>query len=119
MSQPPIPGQQRTQELGEARELSALLRAVGDPVRLQVLRQLAQNEEMSVTALVQAVRVSQPLLSWHLGVLRRSGLVEMRKEGRLVWYSLNHRALRSFDERLHDWVKVAPDSMGEEREKND
>ena len=119
MSQPPLPGQQRTQELGEARELSALLRAVGDPVRLQILRQLAQNEEMSVTALVQAVRVSQPLLSWHLGVLRRSRLVEIRKEGRLVWYSLSHQAFRSFDERLHTWIGVPSDSMGEEREKHD
>ena len=119
MSQPPLPGQQRTKELGEARELSALLRAVGDPVRLQVLRQLARNEEMSVNALVQAVRVSQPLISWHLGVLRRSGLVDMRKEGRLVWYSLNHQALRSFDERFHTWIEDLPDTMGEEKEEYD
>ena len=119
MSQPPLPGQQRTQELVEARELSALLRAVGDPVRLQVLRQLAQNEEMSVTTLVQALRVSQPLLSWHLGVLRRSGLVEMRREGRLVWYSLDDQAFRSFDERLHTWIEVTPDLIGEDREKHD
>jgi ArsR family transcriptional regulator len=119
MSQPPLPGQQRIRELGEARELSALLRAVGDPVRLQVLRQLAQNEEMSVNALVQAVRVSQPLLSWHLGVLRRSGLVDMRKEGRLVWYSLNQQALRSFDERLHAWIEGLPGSTGEERKEYD
>ena len=119
MSQPLLPGQQRMQEVGEARELCALLRAVGDPVRLQVLRQLAQNEEMSVNALVQAVRVSQPLLSWHLGVLRRSGLVDMRKEGRLVWYSLNHQALSSFDERLHTWIEGSPDSIAEEREEYD
>jgi DNA-binding transcriptional ArsR family regulator len=119
MSQPPLPGQHRMQELGEARELSALLRAVGDPVRLQVLRQLARNEEMSVNALVQAVRVSQPLLSWHLGVLRRSGLVDMRKEGRLVWYSLNRQAMRSFDERLHMWIEELPGSTGEEREEYD
>ncbi len=119
MNQPPLPGQQRMQELGEARELSALLRAVGDPVRLQVLRQLARNAEMSVNALVRAVRVSQPLLSWHLGVLRRSGLVEMRKEGRLVWYSLNHQALRSFDKRFHTWIEGPPDSTSEEREEYD
>jgi ArsR family transcriptional regulator len=119
MSRPPLAGQQQIRELGEARELSALLRAVGDPVRLQVLRQLARNEEMSVNALVQAVRVSQPLLSWHLGVLRRSGLVEMRREGRLVWYSLNHQALRSFDERIHTWIEDSPDSTAEEREEYD
>jgi DNA-binding transcriptional ArsR family regulator len=105
MSQPLPLGQGRAKELAEARELRTFLRTVGDLVRLQVLRQLAQNEEMSVTALAQALRVSQPLLSWHLGVLRRIGLVTMRREGRLAWYSLNRQALSRFCERLDTWVE--------------
>ena len=62
MSQPDPP-----LEVVEARELRIYLRTVGDMVRLQILRQLAQNEEMGVTELARALRVSQPLLSFHLG----------------------------------------------------
>lgn len=96
--------QDRAQELVEARELRATLRVVGDLVRLQILRRLAQNEEMGVTELAYALRVSQPLLSWHLGVLKRVGLVNVRREGRLVWYALSRQALRSFHQRLDEWL---------------
>jgi DNA-binding transcriptional ArsR family regulator len=95
---------ERAQELVEARELRASLRVVGDLVRLQILRRLAENEEMGVTELAGALRVSQPLLSWHLGVLKRVGLVKVRREGRLVWYALDHQALRSFLQRLDEWL---------------
>ena len=97
--------QDRAQELLEARELRVYLRTVGDLVRLQILRQLAQNKKMSVTALARALRVSQPLLSWHLGVLKRIHLVTVRKEGRLVWYSLDRQMLRSFRQRFDTWVE--------------
>jgi DNA-binding transcriptional ArsR family regulator len=108
--------QDRAQELVEARELRASLRVVGDLVRLQILRRLAENEEMGVTELAYALRVSQPLLSWHLGVLKRAGLVKVRREGRLVWYALDHQALRSFRQRLDEWLG---EQTEEQERKND
>jgi DNA-binding transcriptional ArsR family regulator len=110
--------QERIRALAEARELRIFLVTVGDLVRLQVLRQLAQREEMSVTALVRAVRVSQPLLSWHLGVLKRLGLVRMRKDGRLVWYALNEPVLRSFCQRFALWVRMDAAFVAKEGEGN-
>jgi len=110
MSQVDPSNQERARSLLEARELRIYLRTVGDVVRLQILRQLAQSQEMSVTKLVKAVRVSQPLLSWHLGVLRRVGLVSVRKEGRLVWYSLDGQVLRSFRRRFDAWVRIPEDA---------
>jgi len=105
-------------ELVEARELKTILRAVGDTVRLQILHHLAQQDEMNVSELVVALRTSQPLLSWHLGVLRRLGLVSVRREGRLVWYSLDRASLEGFWERLDAWLSVDSEqcSVSEERE---
>ena len=111
MGQSDVVGQERIRALGEARELRAFLVTVGDLVRLQVLRQLAQKQEMSVTELVQAVRVSQPLLSWHLSVLKRIGLVTVRRDGRLVWYALNRAALRGFYRRFAEWAGMDEDSV--------
>jgi DNA-binding transcriptional ArsR family regulator len=92
------------QELAQARELRVYLRTVGDTVRLQILRRLAQNSEMTVTALAQALRISQPLLSWHLGVLRRIDIVSVRRDGRLMCYSLNLPVLRAFNEQFAAWI---------------
>lgn len=99
------PSSQERPNLSELRELRLYLKTVGDSVRLQVLRHLAQNGETSVSSLAQAVRVSQPLLSWHLGVLKRIDLVNVRREGRLVWYSLNQAVLRSFHRRFGTWIE--------------
>ena len=119
MSQVDPASQERIKVLAEARELRLFLVTVGDLVRLQVLRQLTQREEMSVTELVRAVRVSQPLLSWHLGVLKRLGLVRVRRDGRLVWYALNGLALRSFCQRFAAWIGLDAASVAEEGEGHD
>jgi ArsR family transcriptional regulator len=44
---------------------------------------------MTVTALARALRVSQPLISFHLRPLRLLGLVQVRRAGREVYCSLN------------------------------
>ena len=107
------------QELAQARELRAYLRTVGDTVRLQILRRLALNSEMSVTELAQALRISQPLLSWHLGVLRRTNIVSVRRDGRLMCYSLNLPVLRTLNEQFAAWIgDVAETSDVPEREEN-
>ena len=112
MSQLDPSARERGDELVEARELRIYLRAIGDLARLQIMRQLAQNKEMGVTELARALRVSQPLLSFHLGVLRRADLVSVRKEGRSVFCALNRQALRSFGQRFDAWVGEGPPKDG-------
>ena len=97
-------GEPIQQELQEARELRIYLRTVGDVMRLEILRRLAQNEEMSVQELVDALRASQPLVSWHLGVMKRIALVNVRKEGRMVYLTLNREVLHSYRRRFDAWV---------------
>ncbi len=77
----------------EVRELGAYFRALGDTLRLRLLRQLAVQGEMSVSQLVAALHVSQPLVSWHLGHLKRVGLVRMRRAGRQGYCSLDRGQL--------------------------
>jgi ArsR family transcriptional regulator len=60
-------------------------RVLGDPLRLQLLNTLG-DQEMSVGALVEQVEASQANVSKHLQILYRSGLVERRKEGLMVYY---------------------------------
>lgn len=88
----------------EAYELRVYLRTVGDLVRLQILRLLAHTPEMTVLELVAMLHVSQPLISWHLSVLRRSNLVSLRRDGRLVYYALNRPIIEAFQERFNKWI---------------
>ena len=70
-----------------AGEAALLLRSLGNPDRLLLLCQLAQ-EELCVSEIEARTGIRQPSLSQQLGVLRREGLVATRKEGKRVYYSV-------------------------------
>jgi DNA-binding transcriptional ArsR family regulator len=79
-------------------ELQRALRALGDEVRLNIVRVLAGQGEVNVTDLAATLLISQPLVSWHVGSLRRAGLAHKRRQGREVYISLDmsryHAVLR-------------------------
>ncbi len=64
------------------------LRMLAEPTRLHLLWQLAQGPK-SVTDLTTAADVPRTVVSQHLAKLRLSGLVDTRKNGRHVIYSLH------------------------------
>jgi ArsR family transcriptional regulator, zinc-responsive transcriptional repressor len=68
-------------------DAGSLLRALTAPVRLAVIDLLADHA-YCVHELVDAIGVSQPLVSQHLRVLRGAGLVQTRRRGREVVYEL-------------------------------
>lgn len=76
------------------KDLWPCFRALADASRFHIVRELALRGEMKVSDLAKLVKVSQPLLSWHLRRLRRAGLISTRKDGRQVFCSLNRALLR-------------------------
>ncbi len=65
----------------------ALLKALGNPDRLLLLCQLTQGE-FCVSELASMLGIEQPTLSQQLGVLREEQLVNTRREGKQIHYSL-------------------------------
>jgi ArsR family transcriptional regulator len=72
----------------EAAVLADAFKALGDPVRLQLLNLIATAEggEACACDLVGPVGRSQPTVSHHLRVLREAGLVSADRRGTWVWY---------------------------------
>jgi ArsR family transcriptional regulator len=64
-------------------------KALADDTRQQILQMLVEGEKC-VSDIVEAFDMSQPTISHHLNVLKQFNLVVRRKEGRLVYYSINH-----------------------------
>jgi len=63
-------------------------KALSDDTRQKILKML-QEREMCVSDIVEAFNISQPTVSHHLNILKNVGLVESRKDGKLVFYSIN------------------------------
>ena len=76
--------------------------ALAEPHRRQIL-DLLRERERSVNDLVARLDISQPGVSKHLKVLRESGLVEVRPEGRQRWYGLRAQPLAEVDQWLQPY----------------
>lgn len=75
-----------------ADEAVASLKLLGNPQRLLLLCQLSQNEA-SVGELEEQLGIHQPTLSQQLGVLRRQGVVQTRREGKQIHYRITDQRL--------------------------
>lgn len=68
-------------------DLIEALKALAHPLRWRILTTLATGER-NVGEIEQATGIGQPGLSQQLGVLRKAGLVDTRKDAKLVYYSV-------------------------------
>ena len=74
--------------------------AVAEARRRDILAFLV--DERPVNDIVDALELSQPSVSKHLKVLRDVGLVNVRRDGRQVFYRTNAEAIRP----LHEWTQT-------------
>jgi len=70
------------------KKIANIFKALSDDTRLRVIK-LLQERELCVCELIQVLDMSQLRISRHLGVLKNAGLVNDRREGKWIHYSLN------------------------------
>ena len=75
----------------------ALFNILSDPTRLRALMLIRSESEVCVCELTHALQVSQPKISRHLALMRDAGMVESRREGTWMHYSLGRS--------LPDWAQ--------------
>jgi ArsR family transcriptional regulator, lead/cadmium/zinc/bismuth-responsive transcriptional repressor len=69
-------------------DMTAVFAALGDPTRLRIIAALA-SEEMCVCDLAATLGMKQSAVSHQLRMLRNLGLAKSRRDGRMVYYSLD------------------------------
>jgi DNA-binding transcriptional ArsR family regulator len=75
--------------------------AVADPTRRRLLERLLAGGSLSVTDLGAGLPMTRQAVSKHLGILRASGLVRVRRDGREQLHELDPRPLQAVD----DWLR--------------
>ena len=88
------------------RDLVQVFKLLSDETRLRILLYLAQERELHVTALCEKLGQSQPAVSHHLALLRVSGLIEARRDGKHNFYSVRkthfHRIIGELFDNISD-----------------
>jgi len=79
----------------EAERMAAIAKALGDPIRLQLVDVLRKHAgKVCVCELVPLFDVSQPTLSHHLKVLRNAGIVDSERRGLWAYYYVIPEAVK-------------------------
>lgn len=73
--------------------------AVAEPKRRQIIEVMGQRE-LSVTEIIELLGWPQPMVSKHLGVLKKVGLVRERRVGRQRLYRVDVEQLKP----IYDWI---------------
>lgn len=76
--------------------------AIAEPRRREIIGVLVDGHERAVGEVVKVLRMPQPAVSKHLGVLRKVGVVTVVKRGQHRMYRLNAAELKP----VRDWVKT-------------
>lgn len=87
------------------KKAALILRAVNHPLRQQILKLLNQHGKMTVTEIYKKLRLEQSVASQHLAILRKAGFVVTDREGKFIFYSVNHRRLKDLHQFSHTLIK--------------
>src|ERR671930_2595104 len=92
-------------ERREAERMATVAKALGDPIRLQLVDVLRKHAgKVCVCELVPLFDLSQPTVSHHLKVLRDAGIVGSERRGLWAYYYVHPAAL----EGLSEWLSAEP-----------
>lgn len=80
----------------ETQDLADLAKAVGHPIRVQILRLLERKDRCICGEIVDELPLAQSTVSQHLKVLKEAGLIRGEIEGPTVCYCIDKQRLKRF-----------------------
>jgi ArsR family transcriptional regulator, arsenate/arsenite/antimonite-responsive transcriptional repressor len=100
-----ISGKRRNVRLApDAVRLANMLKALGNPIRFQIVQTLAERQMCMTYEIVATTPLAQSTVSQHLKVLREAGLIRGEVEGPATCYCLNPAGVRWLKEQIEGWL---------------
>jgi len=78
--------------MDDAHKLQHLFQTLGDANRLKIIKFIGEDER-SVSEIVEAIGLSQPLVSHHLRILREREILQTKRNGPFIYYKLKNGKL--------------------------
>lgn len=105
-----------TTEDQETLRLSRMLKALGNPVRFQIVEFLARNQVCITADIVANTPLAQSTVSQHLKVLREAGLIRGEMDGPATCYCLNPEGITWLKNQIGKWLPECCSGSDESKE---
>ncbi|MGA2823389.1 MAG: metalloregulator ArsR/SmtB family transcription factor [Bacteroidales bacterium] len=70
------------------------LRAIAHPMRIAIIDLLTVHSKMTVTEIYEYLNIEQASASHHLNILKSKGLLNSKRDGKMIYYSLKFEHLK-------------------------
>lgn len=81
-----------------------VLRALNHKLRQQILALIETEKKITVTEIYVRMRLEQSVASQHLAILRRAGIVTTQRDGKFIYYTVNHKRITEITSVVDDLV---------------
>lgn len=107
--------QQNQRSSADEERLVQMLKALGNPIRFQIMHTLAERQTCITQEIVETTPLAQSTVSQHLKVLREAGLIDGEIEGPATCYCLSQAGVRWLKEQIEGWLPgcCEPDQRAE------
>src|SRR5215211_9220948 len=92
-------------DLLNVKKAALILRAVNHKLRQQILKLIDEQGRITVTEIYVKLRLEQSVASQHLAILRKAGFVNTDRDGKFIFYSVNHDRLGQVHSFVHELLK--------------
>ena len=101
-----IPASESEPELNidtlDVKKTAIILRAVNHKLRQIILKYIGERERVTVTEIFEHLLLEQAVASQQLAILRRTGFVKTKREGKFIYYSVNRQRLLDLNKFVND-----------------
>lgn len=77
----------------DIKKAAIILRSVNHKLRQIILKYIGEKERVTVTEIFEHLLLEQAVASQQLAILRRTGFVKTKREGKFIYYSVNRQRL--------------------------
>ena len=88
----------------QVKKAAVTLRAINHKLRQQIMRLLEDHQRMTVTEIYVQLRLEQSVASQHLAILRRAGIVRTERDGKFIYYAINHPRIEEINKFVKELV---------------
>ena len=89
----------------QLKKAALVFRAINHKLRQQIIRFINQHGKITVTQIYVKLRLEQSVASQHLAILRKAGFVITERDGKFIYYSVNHARLAEVHKIAQDILK--------------
>ncbi len=89
----------------QLKKSSMVIRALKHKLRQQILKLIHSKGSITVTEIYVKLRLEQSVASQHLAILRKPGIVNAKREGKKIFYSVNYSRLAEINKHIEGIVQ--------------